>query len=270
MDTVVTGVDDDFIASNRFQMKLAAPEYTTESGVDHPAVWRDLMEKPGLAVVNALLVPTRNTFNFGVGSEDFSLQGVEGLFLENETMDPVGITVLDLKSGSTFELTVVGVLDDFASNGTLPFGIFTSTNTLRSSLPREIDATQFFFKVNPGTQDPAEKVEAALFQHGLQAIDAAETIDDLQGAQRSFFNLVIAFMTLGLVVGIAALGVISARAVVEAAPRNWRDESNWVLSGHGPDDLLGGVLFHCRTGHRAWVGPGIGNLGQHSQRHQHG
>ena len=169
------------------------------------------MEKPGLAVVNAFLVPTRNNFTFDVSSDDFNLNDVEGLFLENKTMDPVDVTVVDLKSGATFPLTVIGVLDDFASGGPLPFGIYTSTNTL----PREVDATQFFFRVEPGTVDAAEKVEAAFFEHGLETIDAAVTIEDLQAAQRSFFNLVLAFMTLGLVVGTAALGVISARAVVE-------------------------------------------------------
>ena len=215
LDTIITGVDDDFAESNLFQIKLATPEYATKSGFDSRAVWRDLMEKPGLAVVNAFMVPTRNNFGFEVSSEDFSLQGVEGLFIENRDMDPVEVTVLDLKSGSSFELTVIGVLDTFASEGPLPFGIYTSTNILRSALPREVNATQFFFKVQPGTEDAAEKIEAALFQHGLETIDTAETIEDLQAAQRSFFNLVLAFMNLGLVVGIAALGVISARAVVE-------------------------------------------------------
>ena len=43
----------------------------------------------------------------------------------------------------------------------------------------------------------------------------AQTIEDFQASQQSFFNLLIGFMALGLVVGIAALGVISARAVVE-------------------------------------------------------
>ena len=166
-------------------------------------------------MVNAFLVPTRNSFNFDVSSDDFTLEGVEGLFIENETMDPVKVTVVDLKSGTTFELTVVGVLDDFASGGPLPFGIFTSTNTLEGVLPRQVDATQFFFRVEPGTTDAAAKMEAAFFQNGLETIDVSETIEDLQAAQRSFFNLVLAFMTLGLVVGIAALGVISARAVVE-------------------------------------------------------
>ena len=215
LDTVITGIDDDFVASNQFQIKLATPEYATRSGFDDRAVWRDLMEKPGLAVVNAFLVPTRNSFTFDVSSDDFSLQDIEGLFIENETMDPVGVRVLDLKSGSAFDLTVIGVLDNFASGGPLPFGIFTSTNTLRSALPREVDATQFFFRIQPGTVDAANKIEAAFFPHGLETIDTAETIEDLQAAQRSFFNLVLAFMTLGLVVGVAALGVISARAVVE-------------------------------------------------------
>ena len=211
LDTTITGVDDDFVGSNLFQIKLATEEYATESGFDNKAVWRALMEKPGLAVVNAFLVPTRNNFTFDVSSDDFNLNDVEGLFLENKTMDPVDVTVVDLKSGATFPLTVIGVLDDFASGGPLPFGIYTSTNTL----PREVDATQFFFRVEPGTVDAAEKVEAAFFEHGLETIDAAVTIEDLQAAQRSFFNLVLAFMTLGLVVGTAALGVISARAVVE-------------------------------------------------------
>ena len=40
-------------------------------------------------------------------------------------------------------------------------------------------------------------------------------IEEAQAANKSFFNLLVAFMALGLVVGIAALGVISARAVVE-------------------------------------------------------
>ena len=192
LDTSITGVDDDFAESNLYQIKLATKEYATKSGFDSKAVWQDLKETPGLAVVNAFLVPARNNFGFDVSSDDFALDGVEGLFLENVTMDPVDVTVVDLKSGSTFDLRVIGVLDDFASGGPLPFGIFTSTNTL-SQLPRQIDATQFFFNIRPSTPDAAQKIEAALFQHGVETLDVAETLDDLQ----------------------AALGVISARAVVE-------------------------------------------------------
>ena len=170
--------------------------------------------KPGLAVVNALMAPTRNSFGFEEGSDNLKLD-IEGLFIENDTMEPVKVTVRDFKSAATFELTVIAVLDTMASQGPFPNGIYTSTNTLQSAVPRAVDATSFFFNADPGVVDAKSKLEAALFEHGVEALDVAETLETIQGSQRAFFNLLIAFMTLGLVVGIAGLGVISARAVVE-------------------------------------------------------
>ena len=212
--TSVTGVDDDFIDSNEFRIHLATPEYAKGGGFDSKALWRDLRDKPGLAVVNALMVPTRNNFEFAEGSDSLRLD-VEGLFIENDTMDPVKVTVRDFESAATFELTVVGVLDTMASQGTVPNGIYTSSSTLAANVPRNVSATSFFFNADSGAVDAESRLEAALFEHGVEALDVAETLESLQASQRSFFNLLIAFMTLGLVVGIVGLGVISARAVVE-------------------------------------------------------
>ena len=251
-DTSIVGVDNDFIDSNKFSIKLATAEYVTDSGFDGEAVWRALRDNPGLAVVNAFLVPTRNSFNFDVSSDVFLLDEVEELFIENETMDPVEITVVDFKSGTTFNLTVIGALDDFASQGPLPFGIYTSTNTLREVLSRDVDATQFFFNVQSGTTGPADKIEAALFQHGLETLDVAETIEDIQASQQSFFNLLIGFMTLGLVVGIAALGVISARAVVE------RRHEIGVMRAIGYSRRMVQVSFLSESSFIAVLGIGLG------------
>ena len=215
LDSSITGVDDDFVASNRFSIKLATPEFVTPSGFDSAAVWRALRDKPGLAVVNALLVPLRNSFAFDVSADTFRLDEVEGLYLENETLDPIDVTVTDQKSGTTFNLTVIGVLDDFASQGPMPGGIYTSTNTLGAQLPREVAASQFFFHTEAETEDPATKIEAAFFRNGMDTLDVAEFIEDVQAGNRAFNNLLIGFMLLGLVAGIIALGVISTRAVVE-------------------------------------------------------
>ena len=159
-------------------------------------------------MVNALLVPSRAGFASQSEFDGFTLEGVEGLYIENDVMEPVQVTVQHLKSNTTFELTIIGVLGEFASNGglILPAGLFTSSNTLAELLPEEIDATQFFFNTMPGVEDADEQIEAAFFEHGLQTLDLQEAIADFQAQQRSFFNLVLAFM---------ALGVISARAVVE-------------------------------------------------------
>ena len=214
--TTLTGVDDDFVAYGDFRFALSTAEYVTDDGIDRQQLWNDLRDTPGLAIVSALLVPRRADFAFDAQFEGFTLEGVEGLYVENDVMEPVQVTIQHLKSNTTFELTIVGVLDEFTSQaGLLPGGLFTSSNTLAAVLPGQIDATQFFFTTVPGSVDADEQIEAAFFEHGLQTIDLQEMLADFQAQQRSFFDLVLGFMTLGLVVGIAALGVISARAVVE-------------------------------------------------------
>ena len=61
----------------------------------------------------------------------------------------------------------------------------------------------------------AKGMEAALLERGAQASSVEGLIDSAAGQSRSFQLLFEGFMGLGLVVGIAALGVISFRTVVE-------------------------------------------------------
>ena len=61
--------------------------------------------------------------------------------------------------------------------------------------------------------DAATAIEAAFFDNGVETLNVKESIADAQAAQKALFNLLIGFMSLGLLVGIAALGVFSARAV---------------------------------------------------------
>ena len=250
--TVVVGVDDDFFESNGFLIELAAPEYAGQDGFDSAAVWRAVRETPGLAIVNASLMPTRNNFGFDIASDRFDLSGVEGLFLENETLDPVDVTVKDLRSGAEFKLTVIGVLDSFASEGPYPDGFYTSTRTLEEQVPRDVAATQFFFNTEPGATDAAQRIEAAFFANGLATVDINEGIEEAQAANRAFFNLLIAFMALGLVVGIAALGVISARAVVE------RRHEIGVLRSIGFSRRMIQLTFLSESSFIALVGIAIG------------
>jgi putative ABC transport system permease protein len=61
----------------------------------------------------------------------------------------------------------------------------------------------------------APELEAAFVANGLEADSMEQIVDDALGVQLTFNRIVEGFMGLGLIVGIAALGVISARAVVE-------------------------------------------------------
>ena len=65
----------------------------------------------------------------------------------------------------------------------------------------------------------AEEIAAALeeefVEHGVQASSLEKIVQDFTALNRTFNRLIQGFMGLGLVVGIAALGVIAARSVVE-------------------------------------------------------
>jgi len=61
----------------------------------------------------------------------------------------------------------------------------------------------------------ARAVEAALLPYGAQAEATADLIGRATGIIRGFIRIIQGFMALGLVVGIAALGVVSYRAVIE-------------------------------------------------------
>ena len=61
----------------------------------------------------------------------------------------------------------------------------------------------------------AEAFESALLNNGAQAVSYEEILEEGQAQFRGFLTLIQGFMGLGLIVGIAAVGVIAFRAVVE-------------------------------------------------------
>jgi putative ABC transport system permease protein len=67
--------------------------------------------------------------------------------------------------------------------------------------------------VDPGPV--AKRIEAALLSRGAQAETYRALLNDAVGSSLTFVRIIQGFMGLGLFVGVAALGVVSARAVVE-------------------------------------------------------
>jgi putative ABC transport system permease protein len=77
--------------------------------------------------------------------------------------------------------------------------------------------TTYYIRLADGVdrEQAASALESAFIQNGLEAIDQIKEIEDQQAVQRAVQDLLLGFLTLGLIVGVAALGVISTRAVVE-------------------------------------------------------
>lgn len=200
------GLDEAFLSRTTFELGAIARGYTSDR-----QVWNALRDTPGLAVVDSFVVPRRDNFMFGA-VPDFK---VTGFLFDDGVFDPVPIVLTDQQTGRTVRLTLIGVLSD-----TAPVemgGISTSQATLAAAFPGRVAPTIHYFEVAPGV-DPevaAASLESAFLANGLDAQSIQSVVDDAMAANRTFNRLLQGFMGLGLVVGVAALGVISARSVVE-------------------------------------------------------
>jgi putative ABC transport system permease protein len=203
---LVRGLDEPFLAHTTFGLGQTARGYGSPE-----EVWEAVRTTPGLAVVDSLIVPRRDSFGFDV-PPDFQLTG---FYFEEGSFEPIPIEVLDKQTGRSTRLTVVGILKDTAPREMV--GISTSQATLSSAFPGRTSPTIHYFGLAPGVdpEDAAASLESAFLANGLEAQSIEEVVDDMVAASLTFNKLIQGFMGLGLVVGVAALGVISARAVVE-------------------------------------------------------
>jgi putative ABC transport system permease protein len=206
-DYLVRGLDRAFLENTTFGLGAIARGYDSAE-----EVWQAVERSPGLAVVDSLIAPRRDNWNFGPPPSDFRLSG---FFYDEGVFDPVPVTVRDPQSGRETTLTIVGILADSA-----PFemaGLSTSQETLTRAFPGRANPTVYYFALAPGVDAGAEaaKLESAFLAYGLEAESVEKVMEDSISANLTFNRLIQGFLALGLLVGVAALGVISARSVVE-------------------------------------------------------
>lgn len=203
---VVKGVDEAYLNNNKFKFSTMAEGYRTPQ-----EVWQALGQNPGLAVIDAYAVPSRQQFGAMMGGPEFRVQGV---YLEDKTMEPIEVEVKDPRSGNIARLTIIGVIDRLSF---FSFGIYTSQQTLNDIAGFPVPATTYFFALKDGVEVKKTSLvlESTFAPNGMDSEVIQEMVDEAKRTSRSMNTLLQGFMSLGLVVGVAALGVISARSVVE-------------------------------------------------------
>jgi putative ABC transport system permease protein len=201
----VRGVDDGFLDHTTYDLAAMADGYTSKQ-----QVWAALAAHPGLAVVDPFVVPRRHHWGFAV----LPAFQVHGFYVEDGTFRPVPVDAVDPLTGTTLHLTVIGVLSDSAPYAMS--GITVGQATLAPFGDRARPSVHHL-AVRPGA-DPdtvARRVEAALLDRGAEAKSYREILHDAVASSNVFLRLIQGFMALGLIVGVAALGVITARSAVE-------------------------------------------------------
>ena len=204
---LVGGLDTSFLTHTSWGFDTWARGYSSPA-----AVWHALLTHRGLAVIDPLAVPRRQNWGFGGSGLKFKLTG---FYVEDKGWAPVRVSVTDAQTGKHTTLTVIGVLSDSVPGGMT--GIWTSQATLTPVFGNRVLPTTYLFKLNPGV-DPtttAKTLQNVFMANGLQADSMQKLLNQMIGANLVMDRLVEGFLALGLVVGVAALGVVTARAVVE-------------------------------------------------------
>jgi putative ABC transport system permease protein len=175
-------------------------------------VWEALQNEKDTVVISSNLAPVRNASTFGDMEPPLKLSGFYAD--ERNLPDDLYLQVNDPGSGKTRDLRVIGVLSSSAS---FAGDVVTSQETLEGLADRPVPPQTYYFGLKKGVDAPAtaKTLEKDFAQSGLQTEVTAQIIRDNDATRRIVFLLLRGFMSLGLVVGICALGVIAARSVVD-------------------------------------------------------
>lgn len=224
----MVGVDDGYLSQ-------AAQIYTFQSRAagfaDDAAIWQALRERTDVAIVTPnLLASADNDNDFGPGGNRRRFQlpasaagdTLPDLFVEvrmaEEGFDgPEGLGNAGRANAPTTpqRLQIIGVLADNTTLADAPIQVNLKViGLLTGATPQP---GQFYIKVQPDADVRlvAQEVERAFLGNGMNATILAESFAQGQAFTRGILQLFQGFMALGLLVGIAALGVITSRTVVE-------------------------------------------------------
>jgi putative ABC transport system permease protein len=169
----------------------------TANGSTPTEVWAELASDPGAVVVSN---------QYGVSS-GISISGGGA-----HPKAPVGtrFTLGNPDTGATRNVTVIGVLGE----SFVP-GFFLNPTTATALGIHGTSA--FFIRTTPGTSDTLalQHLKAAFYPYGLIVIDFQQAVAASLDTTLAILDLLEVFVGLGLGVGIAAMGILAMRAVVE-------------------------------------------------------
>ena len=215
----VRASDEDWLRKNQFEFTHWDPAY----GQTFEEIWQSVANDPSLAVVSAGIIREEDGWGPPRGDNVFQITGIEPD--KKGEISGVDITLRPPVGQATSDRLVtrkvVGVLDEFAdyfeNNQGSSNDIYMHYSVLEEISEKTIPFTDYKFRItDPSRADELTRLlETAFIDHGMTAKSTSESIEQEQAQTNAFNQLFQGFMGLGLLVGVAALGVIAFRAVVE-------------------------------------------------------
>jgi putative ABC transport system permease protein len=199
----VLPVDSEYLQRTTLKLQAIASGYR-----DQQAVWDAVVSTPGLAVISASAIPTG-----GIGDpNEFRLHGVGP---RQARFAPVSVELRDTRTGTVGRVQVIGIVDRGISEQAFSGMVVTQGTFEQTFGPASLD--RYFIRLAPGAnaQTVAKQLRSVLLTQGFQADAMSDVLGGQQQLQEGVTYLLQGFMGLGLLVGVAALGVIAFRSVVE-------------------------------------------------------
>ena len=199
--------DDGYLESSEYEFKLIADGFGSRT----EDVFEAMRNDPSLVVIGGSLLSDTQ------GEQGQQIARVfQEVSYDDESMSPIEIEVREPNTRAVMNLTVIGVIDRVHDTG-FGLGMIGSKTAVDEVAPFPIPITTYRFRVTDldESKDIARNIERAFLENGMQTDVLEEVLNEQLAALRGFFRLFTGFMALGLFVGIAALGVVSTRAVVE-------------------------------------------------------
>ena len=201
------GANPSYLENTGHDFKIIAEGY----GTTKEEVWKAVKDNPNLAVIDVFALPSEQGGGFNIGGPTFR---VEGLYFEDEEMEPIEVEIREPRSGAIAKVTIIAVMDTLADQQ----GVLMFPKTVLDGIsPEPLPITTYRIKLAEGADAEAvsDALDEAFIENGLSTWILAEDIEEERSASEGINLLLQGFMASGLLVGIAALGVISLRSVVE-------------------------------------------------------
>jgi putative ABC transport system permease protein len=228
----IRGESADFLDTADIGLQARATGYDSDQ-----EVWEALAANPNLAVIDVFALQP----DFG---QEQIIRGIEPT---DETFEPISLRLLDSRTGDTADVQLIGVIQQ------APSGSFSGLHLSQEGFDGifgQPDSRRYFIKTVNGADnvEVAREIEAALLTTGAQAESLRQRLEEQSATINGFFYLMQGFMGLGLFVGVAAVGVIAFRTVVE------RRQQIGMLRAIGYTRNMIGMTFLIESAFIAFMG----------------